>query len=93
MAGGIGIGSILSAVSAIGSMFFSSSASAPAPPPMPQFTPAPTPPSIDDEEIQTKAKEEAIRRSRASGLSSTVLTGGSGVEDDALTNKKTLLGS
>jgi len=71
---------------------FAGGGGAPSPPPPPTFAPPPTPPSVDDSDIQEKAREEQARRGRASGLSSTVLTSGRGVTEDALTEKKTLLG-
>ena len=61
-------------------------------PQIPSFAPPPTPPQANDEEIQQKAKQERLRRSRASGLSSTILTSGTGVDEEALTTKPTLLG-
>lgn len=52
--------------------FFSSAPpAAPAPPP---------PPQRDDAEIRNRAREERLRRSKAQGRSSTILTSGQGVE-------------
>ena len=59
----------------------------------PSFQPPPAPPSADDPAIQEEAKRERIRRSKAKGLSSTINTSGLGVEDEALTQTPTLLGS
>ena len=67
--------------------------SAPKAPSIPSFAPPPAAPEAEDPAIQEKAKQEKLRRARAAGLSSTVLTSGRGVSEEALTQPKTLLGS
>ena len=61
------------------------------PPPPP---PAAPPPSFEDEERKevAKQKQETLDRKRK-GRRSTILTSYQGVEDDATTDKKTLLGA
>lgn len=86
------IGSIFSAV---GPMLFGGGGGdmpSYAPPPVPTFEPTPEPPAPEDPQIAEKAKAEKLRRSRAAGLSKTILTSGQGVQEEALTQKQTLLG-
>lgn len=61
------------------------SPSLPAPPPPPE------PPKVSDAEIQGKARDERLRRAKASGRGSTILTGGQGVAEGGAA-VKTLLG-
>ncbi len=66
---------------------FSSAPAVPPPPPLP-----PAPPDKSDAEIQAKAAEERKRLQLASGRGSTILSGGTGVTDEANVGTKTLLG-
>jgi len=67
--------------------FFGSSPSPPA------VTPAPAPPTVNDAEVKAaKAKEAEILR-KQKGRSATILTGGLGVQEQAETQRKTLLGA
>ena len=64
-------------------------------PPLPPVQPAPPPPSSEvsaEEKERIAAEQAAIERKRR-GRKSTILTGPLGVEDEAETEKKTLLGS
>lgn len=62
-------------------------------PEMPTLPPAPAPaPTKDDEEVNRAAEEEKQRIRLMKGRSSTILTGGSGVVDDPMLMRKTLLG-
>ena len=79
------IGTAVSVVSSIAGLMKGS-------PDVPQFDAPPEPSDKDDSEIQAKAKEERLRRSRSAGLSGTVLTSGSGISEEADTKRKTLLG-
>jgi len=65
---------------------------APSPPPAPVYQPMPEPPSYEDEARERQAMEDERRRdAKRKGRRSTILTG-SGLEDEATTKKKTLLG-
>ena len=64
-------------------------------PPLPPVQPLPTPPSTEvsqEEKDRIAAEQAAIERKRK-GRKSTILTGPSGIEEEAETEKKTLLGS
>ena len=64
-------------------------------PPLPPVQPAPPPPSSEvsaEEKERIAAEQAAIERKRR-GRKSTILTGPLGVEQEAETEKKTLLGS
>lgn len=63
-----------------------------APPPPPQFIPPPPAPEVEDPSIQEAAERERLRRARAAGLSSTILTSGRGLQEEATVNRPTLLG-
>jgi hypothetical protein len=66
--------------------FFSSPAAPSVPPP-------PPPPQISDKEVEDAASRERKMRAGQSGRSSTILTGGEGVEEDPTKQAtKTLLG-
>jgi len=64
-------------------------------PPLPPVQPAPPPPSseLSQEEKDKIAAEQAKIARKRKGRSSTILTGPLGVEEEAETEKKTLLGS
>ena len=64
-------------------------------PPLPPVQPAPPPPSSEvsqEEKDRIAAEQRAIERKRK-GRRSAILTGPLGVEEEAETEKKTLLGS
>ena len=64
-------------------------------PPLPPVQPAPPPPSSElsqEEKDRIAAEQAAIERKRK-GRGSTILTGPLGVEEEAETEQKTLLGS
>ena len=64
-------------------------------PPLPPVQPLPEPPSAEvsqEEKDRIAAEQAAIERKRK-GQKSTILTGPLGVEEEAETEKKTLLGS
>ena len=64
-------------------------------PPLPPVQPLPTPPSTElsqEEKDRIAAEQAAIERKRK-GRKSTILTGPLGIEEEAETEKKTLLGS
>jgi len=62
-------------------------------PEVPTLPPAaPAPPTEDDEAVKRAAEEERQRIRLMKGRSSTILTGGSGVLDDPMLMRKTLLG-
>jgi hypothetical protein len=64
-------------------------------PALPPVQPLPTPPSTEvsaEEKERIAAEQAAIERKRK-GRKSTILTGPLGVEEEAETEKKTLLGS
>ena len=67
--------------------------SAPAMPAIPEPQPLPEAPKYDDtaREEDVAEKRAAIRRNRK-GRSSTILTTASGLDDDEITTKKTMLG-
>jgi len=64
-------------------------------PPLPPVQPAPPPPSseLSQEEKNRIASEQAAIERKRKGRKSTILTSPLGVEDEAETEKKTLLGS
>lgn len=65
---------------------------APSPPPAPVYEAPPEPPSYEDEARERQAMEDERRReSKRKGRRSTILTG-TGLADEATTEKKTLLG-
>lgn len=64
-----------------------------APPPPPDPEPPPPPPTRDDPEVVDAQRAARKRRISAKGRSSTLLTGGQGVTEEANTGLKTLLGS
>lgn len=55
--------------------------------------PAPPPPPTDNTQAVKDAEAAQRQRAAIGGRASTMLTGGEGVEDDAVTAKKKLLGS
>ena len=64
-------------------------------PPLPPVQPLPTPPSTEvsaEEKERIAAEQAAIERKRK-GRKSTILTGPLGIEEEAETEKKPLLGS
>ena len=64
-------------------------------PPLPPVQPLPEPPSTElsqEEKHKIAAEQAAIERKRK-GRKSTILTGPLGIEEEAETEKKTLLGS
>jgi len=62
-------------------------------PPLPPVQPAPPPPGVSQEEKDAIAAEQAAMERRRKGRKSTILTGPLGVEEEAETENKTLLGS
>ena len=64
-------------------------------PPLPPVQPAPPPPpsEVSQEEKDAIAAEQAAIARKRRGRKSTILTGPLGVEDEAETENKTLLGS
>jgi hypothetical protein len=64
-------------------------------PPLPPVQPLPEPPSaeVSDEDRKRIAAEQAAVERKRKGRKSTILTSPLGVEDEAETQKKTLLGS
>ena len=64
-------------------------------PPLPPVQPAPPPPSseVSAEEKERIAAEQAAIERKRKGRKSTILTSPLGVEEEAETEKKTLLGS
>jgi len=64
-------------------------------PPLPPVQPLPEPPSaeLSQEEKDKIAAEQRKMERKRKGRKSTILTGPLGVEDEAETEKKTLLGS
>ena len=66
----------------------------PKPPALPPVQPLPEPPSaeLSAEERKKIADEQAAIERKRKGRSSTILTGPLGLETDATTEKKTLLG-
>ena len=67
----------------------------PKPPPLPPVQPLPEPPKaeISQEEKDRIAAEQRAMERRRKGRKSTILTSPLGVEEEAETEKKTLLGS
>jgi len=61
-------------------------------PKVPALPLEPAPPTKDDEVIKKAAEEERQRIRLMRGRSSTILTGGTGVIDDPMLMRKTLLG-
>ena len=62
-------------------------------PNMPQLPPEPAPPpTVDDAAVKKAAEDERQRIRLMRGRSSTILTGGTGVIDDPMLMRKTLLG-
>ena len=64
-------------------------------PPLPPVQPLPEPPSAEvsqEDKARIAAEQAAVERKR-NGRKSTILTSPLGVEDEAETQKKTLLGS
>ena len=63
-------------------------------PPLPPVQPAPPPPSseVSQEEKDAIAAEQRSMERKRKGRKSTILTGPLGVEDEAETENKTLLG-
>ena len=63
-------------------------------PPLPPVQPLPEPPKaeLSAEEKQRIADEQAAMERRRKGRKSTILTGPLGIEEEAATEKKTLLG-
>ena len=64
-------------------------------PPLPPVQPLPEPPSteLSQEEKDRIAAEQAALERKRKGRKSTILTGPLGIEQEAETEKKTLLGS
>ena len=64
-------------------------------PPLPPIQPLPAPPSseVSSEEKERIAKEQAAIERKRRGRKSTILTSPLGVEEEAKTEDKTLLGS
>ena len=64
-------------------------------PPLPPVQPLPEPPSteLSQEEKDKIAAEQAAIETKRKGRKSTILTGPLGIEEEAETEKKTLLGS
>ena len=62
-------------------------------PPLPPVQPAPPPPGVSQEEKDRIAAEQREMERRRKGRKSTILTGPLGVEEEAETESKTLLGS
>ena len=63
-------------------------------PPLPPVQPLPEPPKaeLSAEEKQRIADEQSAMERRRKGRKSTILTGPLGIEEEATTEKKTLLG-
>jgi len=62
-------------------------------PPLPPVQPLPPPPGVSQEEKDAIAAEQREMERKRRGRKSTILTGPLGVEDEAETENKTLLGS
>ena len=64
------------------------------PPPPPAPTPAPVTPTVAEVSQSQAADAYDVRKTKAKGRSSTIMTSSKGVEDESLTlGKKSLLGS
>ena len=63
------------------------------PPALPAPPPPPPPPKRADVEVQAAARDERLRRTKAQGRASTILTGGQGVAPAEGAAVKTLLGA
>jgi hypothetical protein len=61
-------------------------------PSMPAPVAPPPPPAKSDAEVRSEALLDRQRRAAAKGRQSTILTGGTGVEDAGAAQKKTMLG-
>ena len=61
-------------------------------PALPPVQPLPEPPTVSEEEKEKIAKEQADIERRRKGRKSTILTGPLGLQEEATTEKKTLLG-
>ena len=66
---------------------------APKMPPLPPVQPLPPPPGVSQEEKDAIAAEQRKMERKRKGRKSTILTGPLGVEQEAETENKTLLGS
>jgi len=66
---------------------------APKMPPLPPVQPLPPPPGVSQEEKDAIAAEQRKIERKRKGRKSTILTGPLGVEEEAETENKTLLGS
>ena len=62
-------------------------------PPLPPVQPLPEPPGVSQEEKDAIAAEQREMERKRKGRRSTILTGPLGVEQEAETENKTLLGS
>ena len=62
-------------------------------PPLPPVQPLPEPPGVSQEEKDAIAAEQREMERKRKGRKSTILTGPLGVEEEAETESKTLLGS
>ena len=86
------IAPILSAVASIAPMFMGGGGSKGGGAEAPSFQPPPPAPNKSDEDIQEQEKAERLRRSKASGISSTNRTSGLGIQEEPLVQKPTLFG-
>jgi len=65
----------------------------PSMPPLPPVQPLPPPPGVSQEEKDRIAAEQRAMERKRKGRKSTILTSPLGVEEEAETEQKTLLGS